>query len=115
MTRLDLYLQHLNYWISSCKAFPYLTLGACAKGYSSCFVCVCVCVDEIIFCVCLWRPAIVPTDFAKSLRIKSYSEKYLSGRLCGDRADWRHRLVICMIYYHNNYCTIDDLYQNITC
>ena len=27
---------------------PYLTLGACAKGYSSCFVCVSVCV-----CVCL--------------------------------------------------------------
>ena len=28
-------------------------------------------------------------DFAKNLRIESYSEKYLSGRHCGDRADWR--------------------------
>ena len=28
-------------------------------------------------------------DYAKNLRIESYSEKYLSGRLCGDRADWR--------------------------
>ena len=26
-------------------------------------------------------------DFAKNIRIESYSEKYLSGRLCGDRAD----------------------------
>ena len=28
-------------------------------------------------------------DFAKNLRIESYSEKCLSGRLCGDRADGR--------------------------
>ena len=28
-------------------------------------------------------------DFAKNLRIESYSEKYLSGHLCRDRADWR--------------------------
>ena len=28
-------------------------------------------------------------DFALNLRIESHSEKYLSGRLCGDRADWR--------------------------
>ena len=27
--------------------------------------------------------------FAKNLRIESYSEKYLSRRLCGDRADGR--------------------------
>ena len=57
-----------------------------------------VCVDEITFHICLWRTAIVPTenieafwcvDFAKNLRIESYSEKYLSRRLCGDRADGR--------------------------
>ena len=28
-------------------------------------------------------------DFAKNLQIESYSEKFLSGRLCGNRADWR--------------------------
>ena len=28
-------------------------------------------------------------DFAKNARIESYSKKYLSGRLCGDRADQR--------------------------
>ena len=28
-------------------------------------------------------------DFAKNLRIESYSEKYLSRRFCGDRADRR--------------------------
>ena len=28
-------------------------------------------------------------DFAKNLQIESYSEKYLSRRLCGDRADGR--------------------------
>ena len=28
-------------------------------------------------------------DFAKNLWIESYSEKHLSGRLCGDRGDWR--------------------------
>ena len=28
-------------------------------------------------------------DFAKNLWIKSYNEKYISGRLCGDRADWQ--------------------------
>ena len=40
-----------------------LTLGACPKGYSSCLVCVCVCVsaDEITFHIFLWRPAIVST------------------------------------------------------
>ena len=28
-------------------------------------------------------------DFAKNLRIEGYNKKYLSGRLYGDRADWR--------------------------
>ena len=28
-------------------------------------------------------------DFAKNLRIESYSKKYLSRRLCGDRVDGR--------------------------
>ena len=28
-------------------------------------------------------------DFAKNIRIESYGEKYLSRRLCGDRADGR--------------------------
>ena len=51
-------------------------------------VCVCVCSVQIIFHICLRRPAIVPIEnvgFAKNVRIESYSEKYLSGRLCGDR------------------------------